>query len=68
MKKIPNKIRYYFSPWKIDPEFNINLLSKSDIILIDDLLSTGTSLNTAASELNKLGLCCSTAICLLSNL
>lgn len=68
MKKIPNKIRHYFSPWKIDPQFNINKLYNCNIILIDDLLSTGTTLKAATIELNKLGLSCSTAICLLSNL
>lgn len=68
MKKIPNKIRHYFSPWKINPDFDINRLNHYNIILIDDLLSTGTTLNTATIELNRSGLACSTAICLLSNL
>ncbi|HEJ0109589.1 TPA: phosphoribosyltransferase, partial [Proteus mirabilis] len=68
MKHIPNKIRHYFSPWKIDPNFNIRKLNNYNIILIDDLLSTGTTLNMATIELNNLGFTCSTAICLLSNL
>ncbi|HIH5869601.1 TPA: phosphoribosyltransferase, partial [Proteus mirabilis] len=67
-KHIPNKIRHYFSPWKIDPNFNIRKLNNYNIILIDDLLSTGTTLNMATIELNNLGFTCSTAICLLSNL
>lgn len=68
MKKIPNKLRRYFSPWKLNPIFNFIEIKGKNIILIDDLLSTGTTLVSAAKELSQIGLTCKTAICLLSNL
>lgn len=68
MKRVPNKVRHYFSPWKLNPDFDYNQLNNSEIILVDDLLSTGTTLISAAGELQRTGLTCSLAICLLSNL
>lgn len=68
MKKVPNKVRLYFSPWKMNPNFNMNKLHNKNIILVDDLLSTGCTLSSAMSELSRYPVTCNTAICLLSNL
>lgn len=68
MKHVPNKIRHYFPPWKLNPDFNYTIDNNSVVILVDDLLSTGTTLISASSELRNAGLSCTTAICLLSNL
>ncbi|EPU0813115.1 phosphoribosyltransferase [Morganella morganii] len=44
------------------------MVNNNTVILVDDLLSTGTTLISASAELRNAGLSCTTAICLLSNL
>lgn len=68
MKHVPNKVRHYFPPWQLNPDFNYTMVNNSTVILVDDLLSTGTTLISASAELRNAGLSCTTAICLLSNL
>ncbi|MBK5073622.1 phosphoribosyltransferase [Budviciaceae bacterium CWB-B4] len=63
MKDIPNNIRCYFNPFSLKNES----LKNKNILLIDDILSTGTSLITAnnliVSQNNQ-----TDALCLLSDL
>lgn len=68
MKNVPNKIRKYFQPLKLKPNINLNFLRGAEIILIDDLLSSGVTLVSASEELMGKNIQCSIAVCLLSDL
>lgn len=67
LKHIDNKIRHYFSPLAINPDYS-GLPLPNRAILADDLLSTGTTLLSAKKLLNHQGVLCSQALCLLSSL
>ncbi|MCL6417882.1 phosphoribosyltransferase [Aestuariirhabdus sp. Z084] len=67
LKKVPNKIRQYFSPVIINSNYN-DLGRKGKVILVDDLLSTGTTLSAAKKLVVEYGGDCDMAVCLLSDL
>ncbi|MCG7879827.1 MAG: hypothetical protein N0E42_12135 [Candidatus Thiodiazotropha endolucinida] len=67
LKAIPNKIRRYFPPVAVNLDYTGPTV-QGRIILVDDLLSTGTTLVSAKNLATGLGLTCSGAICLLSDL
>lgn len=66
LKKIPTKIRFYFSPVELDMGSGKGL--SGTVILVDDLLATGTTLSSAKSALDDRGCKTVFAVCLLSNL
>lgn len=68
MKIVPNKIRKYFQPLKINPQANLAPLNGVQIILVDDLLSSGVTLICAIEILMSMNIPCVTAVCLLSDL
>lgn len=49
MKEIENKYRKYFSPLKISPKNNNEVIHAKNILIIDDLYATGTSMKNAIS-------------------
>ncbi|MDO6719708.1 phosphoribosyltransferase family protein [Psychrosphaera sp. 1_MG-2023] len=67
LKKIRNNIRHYFEPVKLNPSYE-NLEPNGHILLVDDLLSTGTTLLSAERLLKSQGACVQSAFCLLSDL
>lgn len=64
LKKIPNKIRCYFPPLVLNPG-NTVTVDIENVLLVDDLLSTGTTLLSAKRLLRSRNLAC---VCLLSDL
>lgn len=64
LKKIPNKIRFYFPPLVLNPKYIAHTVTGS-VLLVDDLLSTGTTLVSAKSLINSDNV---KGICLLSDL
>ncbi|MFU2314814.1 phosphoribosyltransferase [Rahnella sp. PCH160] len=68
MKLVENNIREYFRPLKLNPVCDLRLIMKGPVLLVDDLLSTGTTLLNAREELERVDIQCHSAICLLSDL
>lgn len=68
MKIVPNKIRKYFNPIKLNPQANLASLNGAQIILVDDLLSSGITLICAIEILMSLNLPSTAGVCLLSDL
>ncbi|HAV2277468.1 TPA: hypothetical protein JHK27_003068 [Serratia marcescens] len=68
MKHVPNRVREYFCPLKMNPQFDVTVLQEIEVILVDDLLSTGTTLVSAANELSRFNVSCTQSVCLLSDL
>ncbi|MDQ2045100.1 phosphoribosyltransferase [Pseudoalteromonas sp. 20-92] len=67
LKKIENKIRHYFEPVKINPSYSgVNI--DGNILIVDDLLSTGTTLLSSARILSSRGINIAGGFCLLSDL
>ena len=65
LKDFPTTIRPYFDPLKKNNHYtgpNVN----DNVILIDDLYSTGRTLDSAVSILRGAGITCNKAMCLLS--
>lgn len=67
LKEMRNKIRPYFNPLSLNSDL-LGQLPTEDLLLIDDLLSTGTTISNAAKLLTANGLNVGGAICLLSAL
>lgn len=67
LKEIRNKIRHYFNPLSINTDF-LSQLPSANLLLVDDLLSTGTTLSNAAKLLEVNGFKVVGAVCLLSAL
>lgn len=67
LKLVPNKIRHYFSPVILNKNYN-DLGRTGRVILVDDLLSTGTTLTAARNLVIDHGGDCDMAVCLLSDL
>lgn len=65
LKLVPNMLREYTFPFKINEDTNVQGLS---ILVVDDLLATGTSIRTASRLLTASGANDITALCLLSSL
>lgn len=68
LKKIENKVRHYFTPLTLNPSYTGPALSDSKVVLVDDLLSTGTTLLHAEKILSDQGVSVGGAFCLLSDL
>lgn len=68
MKLVENNIREYFRPLKLNPVCNLGALQSGQVLLVDDLLSTGTTLLNARDELMQVNIHCDKAVCLLSDL
>ena len=68
MKLVENNIREYFRPLKLNPACDQHLLMEGPVLLVDDLLSTGTTLLNAREELARMNIQCDSALCLLSDL
>lgn len=66
LKNIENKIRGYFPPLSLAP--GVNCQNANRIVLVDDLLSTGTTLLSARDCLTTHGVMTEGAFCLLSEL
>lgn len=66
-KLMQGSIRHYFNPIVLN-EARIDSLQGGDLVLVDDLLSSGTTLNRAKDALNQRNIGVSGAICLLSAL
>lgn len=67
LKKIPKKIRHYFPPLELLPTFNISHL-KGNIIVVDDLFASGTTLTCAQSVLGSHSINVTGGVCLLGEL
>lgn len=67
LKSIPNKIRQYFQPLMINSAYQGEEI-KGNILLVDDLLSTGTTLVCARNYLLSKQVTKIKALCLLSDL
>lgn len=67
MKLLDSKVRQYFEPIGVNLD-STELPPNSIVILVDDLLSSGTSLRSAASQLNAQGHTVRMAFTLLSDL
>ena len=67
LKKVSPKIRKYFPPLVLDPQFNLSLL-QGTCILVDDLFASGSTLISARDELQKQYINISDAVCLLGEL
>ena len=67
LKYVSNSVREYFPPLVMsDGYFDAGRTGK--VILVDDLLSTGTTLKSARELVTSVGGTCSSAVCLLSDL
>lgn len=66
LKNIDPKIRKYFSPVDLNPKYHGQILT-GDVLLVDDLLSTGTTLLAAQRSLVRAGMISNSAVCLLSD-
>lgn len=67
LKNVNNKVRCYFPPVTYNDSYRGDM-PDGNIILIDDLLSTGTTLLSARDILIDKGIDCTSAFCLLSQL
>lgn len=67
LKDFPRSIRHYFSPIIYNKNYD-GYKIVNNIILVDDLYSTGTTLNSAVKILEESNIICDRAICLLSGL
>ena len=67
LKEMRNKIRPYFNPLSLNTDL-LDCLPAENLLLIDDLLSTGTTISNAAKLLKASGFKVAGAICLLSAL
>ena len=65
LKDFKTQIRPYFDPIAINPHYNGPDVN-DNVILIDDLYSTGRTLDSAVSILSAAGITCNKAFCLLS--
>ncbi|WP_348731449.1 phosphoribosyltransferase [Rheinheimera texasensis] len=66
LKEIDVKIRPYFAPLVINPQ--VTHIPNGNVLIVDDLISSGTTLRHAQSLLLSSGGQCSMAVCLLSSL
>lgn len=66
LKYIDPKIRKYFSPVDLNPKYHGQELT-GEVLLVDDLLSTGTTLRAAQRNLASAGISSNNAVCLLSD-
>lgn len=68
MKEVPNKLRIYFDPLRINL-IDYDLSSYNEILIVDDLLSTGNTIIKASEKIIKIkGKLKVEALCLLSSL
>jgi len=54
MKQIKNRYREYFKPLKYDDSFKIDISKFENILIVDDLYSTGTSMGNAIDLVKSL--------------
>lgn len=67
MKEVPHNIRKYFNPLKVNKTINLN--SHESILIIDDLLSSGTTIKSAKDMIHNIKNCSNIdGLCLLSDL
>ncbi|CAB0151377.1 Adenine phosphoribosyltransferase [Pseudidiomarina piscicola] len=67
LKEMRNKIRPYFNPLSLNTDL-LECLPAENLLLVDDLLSTGTTISNAAKLLKASGFNVAGAVCLLSAL
>ncbi|HBC3539148.1 TPA: hypothetical protein KDZ97_003682 [Vibrio parahaemolyticus] len=67
LKKVDNNLRHYFEPVLHNPNYS-GVKVTGDVLLADDLLSTGTTLLSSEKVLAEQGVTVQGAFCLLSDL